>query len=302
MAAGLGCGAFVVSFRGHRLGLVFEPGTERLAEAVQRMYAPYLSERGGDDAPATLVVRAAVLPSGGEAVAFAAWGGVAAEPHRRPPPLPSGPVAFGDAVSLIRARIQYQLCTDAADCLMLHAASARRDGRMLVFPALSGSGKTSLCAWLCGQGFEVQGDELVAVDADGRWAQGFRHPLNVKHRGLDLVRGMPWLEAMQAAAVSVPVGELWPWVVQPQTRPAPLCGLIFITWSAGASLQTEPLGAATAAAILLRCLVNARNLPLNGGPWVLRLARQTPTWRVVYSDYDELLDWLDTQLPGQASA
>jgi len=34
-------------------------------------------------------------------------------------------------------------------------------------------------------------------------------------------------------------------------------------------------------------LVNARNLPENGFPAVLRLARTVPAWKIVYSKLDE---------------
>lgn len=63
--------------------------------------------------------------------------------------------------------------------LILHAAGAERDGRVLVLAAPSNAGKTTLVAGLAERGWGYLGDEALAIATDGT-VEGYPKPLTVR--------------------------------------------------------------------------------------------------------------------------
>jgi hypothetical protein len=71
------------------------------------------------------------------------------------------------ALTMLDAEIRLHVASNARDRLFVHAGVVARDGRALVIPGLSFSGKTTLVAALVGAGARYYSDEYAVFDEAG---------------------------------------------------------------------------------------------------------------------------------------
>lgn len=196
--------------------------------------------------------------------------------------------------------VQLHLVTHEAHAGLFHGASLVFDGQGILFAAAAGSGKTTLTASLLGEGYGFLTDELTAIDGCGRM-EGFARPLNIKAGSLDLLRRCDWLApALGRARLSGGVTLMpWPRIGSADIR---LDAVVLPEWRADAAFGVEALSPGRAAAALMSCLLNARNLPKSGLALATRLVCERPVHRVRYSRVDDVAAWLAAQRLAQDGA
>ena len=176
------------------------------------------------------------------------------------------------------------LIVDQRRGLALHAGAVHRHGRAMLVAGISGAGKTSAVAWLLHHGFHYLSDELVVVDQGE--VSGFRRPLVVKPGARDAVHGLDL-----PGRVLHPGG---PYELFDPSGPGsfeqglPVGLIVFVQFVAGADLSIEALTPALAATRLMAVNLNARNLPDDGLPAALALARRVPAIHVRHGGFASL--------------
>jgi hypothetical protein len=205
-------------------------------------------------------------------------------------------------------RATFHLADRSRGGALLHAAGLAWDGKALVLPGSSGAGKSSLALHLACQGARCLSDELLNIPAGTLECAGLARPLYLKSgaRGL-----FPQL-ASAAAAVELPIElpverlEVEPeagggggMLLAPERLPGgaargavALAGLVFPQYQAGAEFSLRPLSKGETAVRLAGVLINARNLPENGFPELLRIARSAPAYEIHYSSFAQIGDAL----------
>jgi hypothetical protein len=196
---------------------------------------------------------------------------------------------MGEMALYLMERACYFLADGSRGGALFHAACLCRDGKALLLPGSSGSGKTMLAAWLALNGWQFCTDELTFIPAGRSECQALVRPLHLKRHAEQLFPGL-----VEKGALAVGSG----WLVPPQAMPLALGEvhgeppvlqqIIFPHYQAEAAGEMQPLTRASTATLLTGLLINARNLPENGFPEVLRLARSIPAFRLVYSDFEQL--------------
>ena len=175
--------------------------------------------------------------------------------------------------------------------IALHAASVIKNNISVVIPAETGSGKTSLAAWLVSQGYQYLTDELVLIDQKNSEFQAFYRPLNIKSSGLDSVQPLlkNFNEQQEITAGSI---TIWPaeFVGERADQKDPLKVNLFIfpSYQADCELRIEALTPAQTGLELMGCNVNARNLEGHGFREITSIAKQVPAMRLIYSKFDQL--------------
>jgi len=195
----------------------------------------------------------------------------------------------GDLPTFLLEEALHALIVELDTAVALHAGAVARNGKVLLLPGATGSGKSSLVAWLIDRGFEYLTDELALL-VDGKTGiVALPRALVVKPGAYQAVHA---LEAFQRTR-SIAAGQHF--VMRPPAsrpgaaeRPAP-CGLIvFPRFEPGADLRLEGLSAGAAAVRLVSCNLNARNLPGLGIKALSELARSAPAVSLQYGNFDQL--------------
>jgi len=193
------------------------------------------------------------------------------------------------AARVLQESTSYSLAAGSTSGILMHAAAASRDGRVLMFPGTSGAGKTTLTAWLISSGFEYLTDELALVRDQTRTVEALTRPLNVKPTGFgalppesDEGRGWALMRSPLSLLCRPPLAS-----VARADEPSPvLTAIVFPRYDAAAGATLEPVAAARAGLRLMGCLLNARNPPEHGFPDVAALARDVPSYELTYGAFD----------------
>lgn len=195
------------------------------------------------------------------------------------------------ATTLIRETIR-SLIDGNADGMALHAAALSKNGKGILVPGRSGSGKTSLSTWLAARGFNYLTDEYVFIRHNTNTMLAFARPPNVKVRGMDaaLEHFFDLDKHEDQTMQSKHVAMIPPRLLNPDNRlENPTVDLIlFPKFRKNSELRLEKLTKAKAGLALMESLVNARNLNGHGFNEATRLVREMPSYRLNYGGFDQL--------------
>ncbi|MCP4142173.1 MAG: hypothetical protein GY755_18165 [Chloroflexi bacterium] len=187
--------------------------------------------------------------------------------------------------------------------LMLHAATLSWQGSGLILSGQSGSGKSSLAAWLTADGFQYLTDEVIEIPLRENYVRGFP-------RSIFLKRGSAFIwqnrlpnkeeEGEEERFLIFKDGGVWidPQLFHPNavTATAVPRTLIFPHYQENAPLQTQKLTSAEALFHILQTLVNARNLPNHGLDAATRFVKRVAAYSLSYSNPEEASEWIKKTL------
>ncbi|MBB5786205.1 hypothetical protein [Jiangella mangrovi] len=176
--------------------------------------------------------------------------------------------------------------------LLLHAGAVARDGRAVLFPGESGTGKSTMVAACLRRGFDYLSDELVAVETDTGCVTGWARPLMLTAwaqgaLGLGPVGpGTALATAAHATKAAVPCDRLGATAV---AATLPVAHVVELRRGAPQT-RLVPRPAGEVLAQVLRAGFN--HYRLGAGAWAAAaaLARGARGWRLEVSGLDEGAD------------
>jgi hypothetical protein len=189
----------------------------------------------------------------------------------------------GEIAELLMQELTLRLVERSRSGVHIHGGLVD-DGKLAVLlPGASGSGKSSLTAWLVARGFALSTDEVVHLPLDGGEVSGFTRPIHLK-------RGLPSLTTItsgadRASRVPLRRGELVhaeALAGRVQKAPVRLGAIVFPAWAHDAEDTITELPGATATRRLMEVLANARNLPGHGFSEIAALARAVPAFALAH--------------------
>jgi hypothetical protein len=175
-----------------------------------------------------------------------------------------------------------RIAATSSTCIALHAGAVRsRDGDVVLLPATSGAGKTTLTAALVAAGWDYGSDEAVGVREGSLHAVAYAKPLVVD--GISrLLLGLP-----VAGGPNVAPPELRAGVEVLRGDMGPVTRVVLPRFEPDAEPQLEPPLAPREA--LVAVLEHALNLRFVGEPGLralCQLALRVPVQRLVHGDVD----------------
>ncbi len=181
--------------------------------------------------------------------------------------------------------------------LALHAGAVAVGKKGILLPGKSGSGKSSLTAWLVGEGFSYLTDELVLLAADGPILP-FTRPLSLKSPAGGLLADLFDLE--REKLLTGPQGTMIPHRelnnISIKTFPV-LHTIIFPEFVADGEGALTKISHARCCLKLLETYVNARNLADHGFSSLAKLIRGVDAYELRYGSFNDLPRLLDPLLP-----
>jgi hypothetical protein len=210
----------------------------------------------------------------------------------------SGALTVSFAAALFD-RVLFHLLNTNASGVALHAGAVAYGQQVILIPGQSGAGKSTLTAWLTARGFSYLSDELIFLPASGpRRTLSFTRPFHIKPGSKDVLRTLLDLDHTPDL-LEDEHGMIVPHrAVNPSSRPAesPPALLLFPAYLADTTLKVEKISPARAGTYLMGCDVNGRNLADHGFEQLMDVAKSTPAYRIVFSNFTGLEDELDTLL------
>lgn len=101
---------------------------------------------------------------------------------------PFSPLPVDMAFPLLEWGLNWCVATTAHQFLMLHAGVVERGGVTILFPALPGSGKSTLCAGLMNRGWRLLSDEFGLVRPGDVAFTPFPRCIPLKNESIDVIR------------------------------------------------------------------------------------------------------------------
>lgn len=193
---------------------------------------------------------------------------------------------------LLINEIIYDCITNNNEDHALHAAAFSLEDRGILFPGKSGSGKSSLAAWLTGKGYNYLTDELVLLSREGRMCP-FTRPVSLKPSAFEaLSKHFSFRDEdifSGEKGVMVPhrcLNSHW-------TRTNPVLDtIVYPEFIAGHPATLTRLTSAQSCLKLMACYVNARNIPDHGFSDLANLTRKAASYDLKFGSFDDILTTL----------
>lgn len=193
----------------------------------------------------------------------------------------------GTAAIALMQQVSFHLADRMTDGVLLHAACVSSNtGSAWALAGSSGTGKSTLSVYLTGHGFSLLSDEMTCIDPVTFACTGLARPIHLKGEWQKI---LPECNSLPGFAVRdgvigtlIPAGQyLW-------KGQAILKGILFPGYRCGEPFRIRRLSPGQAVMGLTRVAMNARNLPANGFPSLLQLARNRPAFQVDYGELPQL--------------
>jgi len=98
------------------------------------------------------------------------------------------PLPTNQAYALFEWGLNYAIAQHAHHYLMLHAAVVEKGGGAIIMPGQPGSGKSTLCAALLGEGWRLLSDEFALLSPEDGLLTPLPRPVSIKNAAIDLIR------------------------------------------------------------------------------------------------------------------
>ncbi len=202
--------------------------------------------------------------------------------------LPTGVVMEGSAIHIVNKLHQlfaFRLADEIPGAALIHGATFKGRLGRIVLIGEKGSGKTTLSLHMLAAGYEIEGDEHIAVFEQDALTRP--RNLRIKEGSLSLIPGLRD-QVLAAPALPHPDGGLvYSWAPQIAGRPwtierGPISALVFIESNHGGHSVMQPLrvdqafahlmkNVAIADAGMLLCVARLRMLVARAASWRLSL-------------------------------
>jgi HprK-related kinase A len=215
----------------------------------------------------------------------------------------AAPLSLKHGLLAAEMGMNLQMALGQKHFLLLHAASAEKDGRAVLMTGLSGAGKSTLSAILGERGWRFMGDEFALLDLDSGLLHPFPRPISLKNRAIDVMeeeverrRFGPWLVATPKGTIRHlrPPAD----AIARMDEPARPVLILFPRFGREFEAEVRPVGAAEAFVRLTQASTNYIALGERGFTALAELV-QLPARAIDYATTDEgvrLVESLWTEL------
>lgn len=150
---------------------------------------------------------------------------------------PFAPLPLSQAFAFLEWGLNWCISTTDFSHLIVHSAVLVKNSQAIIFPALPGSGKSTLTTWLGLNGWAVYSDELAVIDTKKLTVEALYRPICLKNRSIDLVK--EWKSdititppCLDTAKGTVAHAKLNSWDEFAQLQPVPISGVVFPKYDA----------------------------------------------------------------------
>jgi HprK-related kinase A len=220
---------------------------------------------------------------------------------------PFRPLPRQHAFAFFEWGLNHAIAQHAHQYLMLHAAVVEKGGGAIIMPGQPGSGKSTLCAALLGEGWRLLSDEFALLSPEDGLLTPLPRPVSIKNAAIDLIR-----QRMPDAVIGPITTDTAKGTVAHLKAPldsfrraderASPAWLVFPEYdSAAAETVLEPLSKGRSLMAAAESSFNYDVLGVTGFDTVADLVDRCDCYTLTYHDLDEALARIDAMTAASPS-
>jgi HprK-related kinase A len=206
---------------------------------------------------------------------------------------PFKPLPVSQAAALLEWGMNFCIVGNEYSKLLVHAAVLVKNGKAIVFPALPGSGKSTLTAFLGLSGWSTYSDEMAIINPDSGLVSPLYRPVCLKNDSISLVK--QWHPSAPFTAISkdtqkgdVAHVKVLNWDQYIQLQPVPIVAIVFPKYQRDTELTIYQLNDTQAFNFLSKNSFNYNVLGRTGFDAVDNIVRNCKNFEINYNDLNEV--------------
>lgn len=201
----------------------------------------------------------------------------------------STPMSLAHGLLAAEMGMNLQMALGQKRFLLLHAASAEKDGRAVILTGESGAGKSTLAALLGERGWRLMGDEFALVDLESGALHAFPRAISLKNKAIEMMEREVEAERFGPRIENTPKGTIRH--LRPNSRAIAGAGetampALILFPRFGAANAARPVGQAEAFMRLTQASTNYVALGEQGFEALAGLVSRCPAAALDYEDSD----------------
>lgn len=182
--------------------------------------------------------------------------------------------------------------------LLIHCSVVVKNGKAILFPAKSGSGKSTTATFLSLHGWSLYSDEMAIIDLSNAKVHAVFRPSSLKNESINVIKPFTKSNQMSAVTKATHKGDIAH--VQTQTRqqfdalaPAEVAGIVYLDFGADHTLQNYEIEKSVAFAKLINNAFNYNVLGKSAFDALVKIVNQSIAIETTYSDMNDIGDLLE---------
>ena len=204
------------------------------------------------------------------------------------------PIPVHRAFTLVESALNWAIAASDVAPLLLHAAVLEKDGRAVILPAPTGSGKSTLCAALAWRGWRLFSDEMGVFDLEDGLLCPNPRPVSLKNAAIATLAGFEPRARMTRIYRGTPKGDV-AYMYAPEDAvlragQKARAGLIIVPqYAEGAPASLAPLSRVEGFRCLSDNAVNYASMLQTGFEMLTQVAAHCEAYTLRYSNLEEAI-------------
>lgn len=218
---------------------------------------------------------------------------------------PFKPMPVSQAAAVLEWGMNWCIAANEYAKLLIHSAVLVKNGKAIIFPALPGSGKSTLTAYLGLSGWSTYSDEMAIIDPQNAFVSPLYRPVCLKNNSIDLVKSWHPEAIFTPICKDTQKGDVahvkvMNWQTYAQLQPAPIVSVVFPKYSADTDLTIYQLTDTEAFNTLSKNAFNYNVLGQRGFLGVDKIIRQASKFEISYNNVQDVDEFLTEDIIGAA--
>lgn len=219
---------------------------------------------------------------------------------------PFKPLPVSQAPALLEWGMNWCVAAHEYSKLIIHSAVLVKNGKAILFPALPGSGKSTLTAYLGLSSWSTYSDEMAVIDPSTLRVTPLYRPVCLKNDSIDLVKKWHPQSVFTPICRDTQKGDVahvkvLDWNDYSQLIPVPIAAIVFPKYDAQSDLTIYQLSDLEAFNVLSKNAFNYNVLGRDGFNTVDKIIRQTKNFQIQFNDVAEVDAFLTEDVLGDLS-
>ncbi|WP_342807242.1 HprK-related kinase A [Alteromonas sp. M12] len=216
---------------------------------------------------------------------------------------PFKPLPISQAAAVLEWGMNWCVAAHEFERLLIHSAVLVKDGKAIVFPALPGSGKSTLTAHLGLSGWDVYSDEMAIIDTTTSKVHPWYRPVCLKNNSIDLIKKWHPEAFFTPICKDTQKGDVAHLKVLERTqysqfKPAEIVAVVFPKYSPDSELTIYQLTQLEAFNTLSKNAFNYNVLGGTGFDTVAKIIKSCRLFEIEYNDLNEVNEFLKEDVIG----